>query len=176
MSQKTPLTVETYNFLLLHAIFYHLVRVRSFECVVWKKLANCFVVWKLKYVSNFFIGRFFFIWQCVYTHLIPWRTERLNSCTTKIIQCAPWLIHVKSYNLIMIMMWGTAAENIQCERKVRICADFLVSWYLMIFLSSVLIFYTFYLGALTHHSLLYKFFVPHFSPQIHCFWCESRNI
>ncbi len=51
-------------------------------------------------------------------------TERLNSHTTKITQCAPRLIHVKSNNLIMIMMCGTTAQNVQCERKERICADF----------------------------------------------------
>ncbi len=69
MPQKTVSTVETYNFL-LHAIFYRSVHVGSFECTVWKKLADYFVVWKLEHVSNFFIG-WFFIWQCAYAHLIP---------------------------------------------------------------------------------------------------------
>ncbi len=60
--------------------------------------------------------------------------ERLNSCTTKIIQCAPRLIHVKSYNLKTIFSCGTTAQNVQCERKVLICADicwffFLRCWY-----------------------------------------------
>ncbi len=50
MAQKTPSTVETYNFLLLHAIFYHSVGIRSFECVVRKKFANYFVVWQLEHV------------------------------------------------------------------------------------------------------------------------------
>ncbi len=58
MPQKTPSTVETYNFLSLQAIFYRFVRVRSFECVVWKMLVDYFVVWKLGHVSNFFTGRF----------------------------------------------------------------------------------------------------------------------
>ncbi len=33
-------------------------------------------------------------------------------------------IHVKSYNLIMVMTCGSAAQNMQCERKVWIRADF----------------------------------------------------
>ncbi len=68
-TQKTPSTVETYNFLLLHMIFYRSMRVRSFECVVWKNLAINFVVWKLEHISNFLLGDFF-IWQCLYAHLI----------------------------------------------------------------------------------------------------------
>ncbi len=83
-------TVETYNFLLLHTIFYRSMRVCSFECVVWKKLADYFVVWKMERVSNFFIGRFF-IWQGPHVRSFNSMTitERLNSCTTKIVQCAP---------------------------------------------------------------------------------------
>ncbi len=74
--------------------------------------------------------------------------DRLNSCATKIVQCVPKLILVKPYNLIRIMMCGTTAQNVQCEKKVRICADFPACWYLLLFLSSVLIFYIFNLGAL----------------------------
>ncbi len=70
MTQKKPSsTVETYNFLLLHANFFRSVRVRSFARVVWKKLADYFVAWKLKGVSNFFIGQFF-IGPCAYARLI----------------------------------------------------------------------------------------------------------
>ncbi len=52
--------------------------------------------------------------------------ERLNSCTTKIIQCALKLIHVKSYNLIMIMACGTTAQNVQLcwFSSVLMFADF----------------------------------------------------
>ncbi len=89
--KKTPSIVGTYNFLSLHAIFYHSVRNCSFECVVWKKLADYFVVWKLEHISNFFIGRFFYLAVHVRSFNSKTIIERLNSCTTKIIQCAPKL-------------------------------------------------------------------------------------
>ncbi len=82
-------------------------------------------------------------------------TERLNSFTTRIVQCAPRLIHVKSYNLIMIMTCRTTAQNEQCERRVRICADFQACWYLLIFPSSMLIFYIFNLGGENSRCTLY---------------------
>ncbi len=49
-------------------------------------------------------------------------------------------IHIKLYNLIMIMTGKIAAQNIQCERKVMICADFLPKCADLCWFSGVLIF------------------------------------
>ncbi len=133
---------------LLHAIFYRSMRIHSFECVCMEKVGWLFCRMKDGTCFKLFYWPIFYVAVRVRFFNSMTVMARLNSCTTEIIQCAPTLIHLKSCNLIMIMTYGTTAQNVRYERKVRICADFPVCWYLLIFLSSMLIFYIFNLGAL----------------------------
>ncbi len=147
MAQKTPSTVETYNFFVTCDFLSFRAHPLIWMCCM-EKVGWLFCCMKDGICSKLFYWPIFHLAVRIRSFNSTTITEWLNSCTTKIVQCAPRLIYVKSYNLIMILTCGTTAQNVQCERKVRICADFPACWYLLIFLISMPIFYIFNQGAL----------------------------
>ncbi len=102
------------------------MRIHSFECVVWKmeKVGRLLCCMKDGTCSKLFYWPVLYLAVRVRSFNSMTVTERLNSCRTRIIHCVPRLIHVKSYNLIMIMTCRTTASKCTGRKKsVDLCSS-----------------------------------------------------
>ncbi len=115
-----------------------------------KKLADYFVLWKLERVSNFFHLPIFYLTMCVCWFNSATITERLNSCTIKIVQCAPRLKNLQGNQHLKyfiscqranyIALWSADAKLyvlfIHCELR-HVSGTWLIFYVLHIFLNCV---------------------------------------
>ncbi len=95
-----PTTAETYNFFVTCDFLLFRAHPLIWMCCI-EKVGWLFCCMKDRKCSKLFYWVIFYPAMCVHSFNFMTITERLNSCATKIVQCAPTLIHVKLYDLIM---------------------------------------------------------------------------
>ncbi len=102
MTQKNALYCGNINFFLLHVIFIISCVFPHLNVLYGKSWLTVLLMedrtrFKLFYWLIFYLAGHVGLFNSMTI------TERLNGCTTKMVQRVPKLIHVKLYNLIMIM-------------------------------------------------------------------------